>query len=154
MGEFVIDHIMTVFRVPGFSFHGIPDEDHRATIMGFPEDGLRAIRRGRSHFKKAHFPLRRQDGCRININGFHPAVTIAWQREDQQARVGGNYDANFIRQFKAIAPQPMLFGNKDLDKVLQTLFFFMIEVLIIGNVFLSLKFNFADIKAGLGAMDN
>jgi len=62
--------------------------------------------------------------------------------------MGGDDDANFIRHFEAIAPQPMLFGNKDLDQLMEALFLFIIEILVIRKVFLHVALPLAGKRSG------
>ena len=69
MGKFMIDDIMTLFRVATSVEDSIPYKDDRPLLEGLSDNGMRGFDGGKGNFKMTELSFRGNDGRGINQNG-------------------------------------------------------------------------------------
>ena len=116
VGKFMIDNVMALFRVAAAVQDGVPDEDDRPLLEGLSDDGVGAFDRGERDFKVTEFALGRDDGGGVDENGKDVSVVVMRETQKEEARLGGNRDADFVGEFEAAAAFPCLFGEENLDE--------------------------------------
>jgi hypothetical protein len=130
----MIDHVMALFRVTAAVQDRVPDEDERPLLEGLSNDGVGHFNWRERDFKMADCSLGRDDGRGVDNNGKDVSVIVVRETQKEEARLGGNCDADFVSEFEAAAAFPCLFGDEDLDEGVQVHVLGGVEHAVVGDV--------------------
>jgi hypothetical protein len=95
---------------------------------------MRSFYGRKSSFKKTEFTLGRNHGGWIDYDCFDILIVIVRQGKKKETRLRRDGNTDFIGKFEPAASFPILFGNKDPDKLTQMSAFSIVQHAVMGDI--------------------
>ena len=134
VGKFMIDNVMAPFGMAASMQRRVPNDNDRALLKGLPNNGMGSFYGRKSSFKKTEFTLWWKHGGWIDYDCFDILIVIVRQAKKKEARLSRDGNADFVGKFQPAASFPILFGDKDLDKLTQMSAFSIVQHAVMGNI--------------------
>ena len=112
----------------------IPNDNDRPLLKGLSDNGVGIFDGRKSSFKKTELVLRWHHGGWIDDDRFDVLIVIVRQAKKEETRLSRDGKSDFVGKFQPAASFPILFGNKDLDKLAQMSTFGIVQHAVMGNI--------------------
>jgi len=134
VGKFMIDNVMAQSGVTTAMQRRIPYNNDRPLLKCLPDNGVGIFNGYKNCFKNTELMLGRNHGRWIDNDRFDIVIVIVRKAKKKKARLSRYGNADFIGKLQPTASFPILFGDKDPDKLTQMSAFNIVQHAVMGNI--------------------
>jgi len=134
MGEFMVDHIMTLIWVARPVEDGVPDEDNRPLGEGLAKDGNGGIDRTAYVLEHPRMVFRRHDSGGVDEDRLHVSIVVMGESQLKQTGLRRNRDAYLVGEVEAATTLPVLLLQEDLHCRMEFSPLSVVEQAVVGQV--------------------